>query len=268
VAKLVYIGGYGRSGSTLLEYLLTAQPSVVACGEVERHTRRFAKRKTCTCGRPMQECPIWGSFQHDSGKLKDWSHEQLTLALLDHVASDYAAMIDSSKTAWMSSLTPFRLRRALGKDFLLVHLVRDPRGVAWSMMRWKPKKSRQYLPPGARGLRAAVGWLAANQACEAFGRRYPENYHRLRYEDLTRAPQEAIREIENRIGLAPVEIEQGQPFDNRHQLYGNAMRFRDLKLSELKEDVAWKTAMPAAWRALVEYVTWPLRGRYSYGRIE
>ena len=34
VTKLVYIGGYGHSGSTLLEYLLAASPEAVACGEV------------------------------------------------------------------------------------------------------------------------------------------------------------------------------------------------------------------------------------------
>ncbi len=57
MTKLVYIGGYGRSGSTLLEYLLTQQPTVVACGEVERHLRRFGKRKICTCGRRLKTVP-------------------------------------------------------------------------------------------------------------------------------------------------------------------------------------------------------------------
>jgi hypothetical protein len=45
VTKLVYIGGYGHSGSTLLEYLLAASPKVVACGEVAsvlRERRRKA----------------------------------------------------------------------------------------------------------------------------------------------------------------------------------------------------------------------------------
>ena len=34
MTKLVYIGGYGHSGSTLLEYLLAASAEVIACGEV------------------------------------------------------------------------------------------------------------------------------------------------------------------------------------------------------------------------------------------
>ena len=135
MAKLVYIGGYGRSGSTLLEYLLTSNPSLVACGEVERHLRRFGRRKICTCGRRAKKCSVWGNFQHRSGRLKNWDHKQLTLAMLEYVSSDYAVMVDSSKTSWGSTFTPFRLSRDLGENFLLVHLVRDPRAVAWSTMK-------------------------------------------------------------------------------------------------------------------------------------
>jgi len=34
VAKQVYIGGYGQSGSTLFESLMAANPDVVASGEI------------------------------------------------------------------------------------------------------------------------------------------------------------------------------------------------------------------------------------------
>jgi hypothetical protein len=98
LAKLIYIGGYGRSGSTLLEYLLAAHPAVVACGEVERHLRSFGRKKVCTCGRRAKYCPVWGAFQHKKGRLKGFDHEQLVFALLEHVSGDYAAMVDSSKS--------------------------------------------------------------------------------------------------------------------------------------------------------------------------
>ena len=43
------------------------------------------------------------------------------------------------------------------------------------------------------------------------------------------------------------------------------MRFKTLSPADLKEDVAWKTAMPTAYRVLVGALTWPLRWRYDYG---
>jgi hypothetical protein len=279
LAKLVYIGGYGRSGSTLLEYLLTAHPGVVGCGEVERHLRRLGKRKICTCGQRMKRCPVWGAFQHWSGKLEGRDHEQLSLALLEHVSGQYAIMVDSSKTAWGSTFMPFRMSKRLGKDFLLVHLVRDPRAVAWSTMRaprrqkWTGEgrlkvnsKSRRYSSPIARSLRTLAGWTIANLACETFGLLHPDCCLRIRYEDLVHAPLKVVGQILTRVSLDPPPmLEQSESRGNRHQLYGNAMRFGIVSPSDLKEDAAWKTAMPKAYRRLIGSLSWPLCLRYDYG---
>jgi hypothetical protein len=134
VTKLVYIGGYGHSGSTLLEYLLTASPDVIACGEVASVVREGLKKKKCTCGRPAKECPVWGAHL-TSGKLAASSHADLDASLLAQEGAPYAALVDSSKTAGAYALAPFRLRRKAGSDFLLVHLVRDPRAVCWSAIK-------------------------------------------------------------------------------------------------------------------------------------
>lgn len=260
MTKLIYIGGYGRSGSTLIEYLLTFHPEVVACGEVERRVHRGVRRNICTCGRRVQDCPVWTPFQNEVA----WSHEQLALALLDHVSERYSVMIDSSKTAWGSTFNPFRLRRKLGSDFLLLHIVRDPRGVTWSALktRRRPKKDRRDTPAVAT-LRAALGWVTANLACEMFATRYPENYVRMRYEDLVRKPHETIEHIFQRVALPPL-IEDNLAHDNRHQLYGNSMRFKPLSISDIREDVAWKKGMPKRISQLVNSLCWPLLKRYQY----
>jgi hypothetical protein len=268
LARLIYIGGYGRSGSTLLEYLLASHPSVVACGEVERHLRSFGRKTRCTCGLQITKCPIWSAFQHTKRNRRAWDHERLSLALLEHVKGQYTVMVDSSKTAWGAARIPFQLWRHLGEDFLLAHIVRDPRGVCWSRMRtpWKPEKSSREFGPTASCLRTAVGWVAANLACEAFGWLHPRNYLRVRYEDLIHAPRKTIATVLERVSLtAPPDFSAGEATDNRHQLYGNAMRFRSLSLSDLREDVAWKTAMPAMYRPLITGLCWPLYWRYGYG---
>jgi hypothetical protein len=267
VTKLIYIGGYGRSGSTLLEYLLTASPAVVACGEVGRHFERFGRIKSCTCGRAMQDCPLWGAFQHGSGVPAGWDHEKLTLAMLAHLSNDYAVMVDSSKTAWGSLFMPFRLRKRLGEDFLLVHLVRDPRAVCWSMIRTsqRHKDARLTSAPVARCLRTAAGWTIANVACEAFGWRHRKQYKRLHYEDLARSPQKVLQEILEKVSVQPpANLEQRGSFDNRHQLYGNSMRFKPLSLKDVREDAAWKTEMPKGVRRLATSLCWHLGAKYGY----
>ena len=81
VTKLVYIGGYGHSGSTLLEYLLAASPEAVACGEVASVLRDRDRKGKCTCRRPIRECPVWGPLFASPDTLDGMSHESLSRAL-------------------------------------------------------------------------------------------------------------------------------------------------------------------------------------------
>jgi Sulfotransferase family len=264
VTKLIYIGGYGHSGSTLLEYLLAASPDIVACGEVSSVLRQRGRKEDCTCGQPAIACPVWGRLQQNPAALDGWSHQRLALALLDESRGRYAAMVDSSKTPWNALRAPFHLRRALGEDFVLLHLTRDPRAVSWSAV---TKAGRQGTRPltALRASGAALGWTASNLACEAFGRAYPDQYLRLRYEDLVSAPSAVMQSLVTKL-LPGVSWDAQGIGDNanRHQLYGNRMRARRLSLAEIKEDSAWRREMPSAARALAAGLTWPLRERYGY----
>jgi len=172
-------------------------------------------------------------------------------------------MVDSSKTAWGSELMPFRLRRSLGRDFLLVHLVRDPRAVCWSTIR-SLRRGKKTGGEFARCLRTVVGWMFANIACEVFGLLHPKQYVRLRYEDLVRAPQTVLGPIFGRVALEPSSLDALAVNNNRHQLHGNRMRFEPLSLADLKEDVAWKTEMPRTYCRLAAALSWPFGTRYGY----
>jgi hypothetical protein len=260
------VGGYGRSGSTLFESLLTADPHLVACGEVSRHLRRTKTRKTCTCGRWIKNCPVWQPFRYKRKRFADWNHARLTLALLDHVSSNFSIMVDSSKTSWGSGLTPFRLEKKLGGDFLMIHLVRDPRAVCWSTLR---PLHNDHTQPGkelARYLRTILGWLGANLACEVFGLLHPSRYLRIRYEDIVRAPELTLPSVFDAAALQPWRPDQAGSNDNRHQLHGNRIRRKPLLLATLKEDLAWKAQMPGLFRSLTIVLTMPLFLKYGYFR--
>jgi len=264
VTRLVYIGGYGHSGSTLLEYLLAASPKVVACGEVASVLRERGRKGKCTCGREVRLCPLWGPLLASTETLDGMTHERLARALVAQDGGAHAVLVDSSKTAWHSAAVPFRLARELGPDFRLVHLVRDPRAVSWSAVKKSGRRGTRPLMPLRSGS-AALGWWVANLACERFGRRYPDRYLRVRYEDLARAPAETMRRLLAEI-LPESEWRAADVggSDNRHQLYGNRMRAASLSLAEVKEDTGWTRDMPRAYRSLVSALTAPLRRRYGY----
>lgn len=267
MTKLVYIGGFGRSGSTLLEALLTSSPDLVACGETVSALRQEPDR-LCSCGRKATVCPVWGPVLASPEKRGGWTHSGLDMALLEQILASNRVMVDSSKTAWGVSRSPFRLRRLLGVDFQLVHLVRDPRAVCWSIVRGRRRRSeRDGVRPKAMRhyMEGAFGWLVANFACEAFYHRYPNQYRRVRYEDLVRAPKETLAEVF--VEILPEgfgEKVEANAADNRHQLFGNTVRRKPISLAEIREDDEWRSAMPPAYRRLVSGLTMVLRRRYGY----
>ena len=264
MTKLVYIGGYGHSGSTLLEYLLAASLKVVACGEVASVLRERGRKGKCTCGRQVTACPVWGPLLASTETLDGMTHERLARALVAQDGGAHALMVDSSKTAWRLAAVPFRLASELGQDFRLVHLVRDPCAVSWSAVKKSGRRGTRPLIP-LRSASGALGWWIANLACERFGRLYPDRYLRLRYEDLACSPAETLRRVFAEI-LPGTEWRPDNigGSGNRHQLYGNRMRSASLSLVEVKEDTGWTRDMPRVYRSLVSALTAPLRRRYGY----
>jgi len=262
VTGLIYIGGYGRSGSTLLESLLSARPDILACGEVVSCLRDRIDRG-CTCGKARQDCDVWGPFYTTPSGPRDLNHAALTLALLDRASGQFDLVVDSSKTAWGSLSAPFTLRRALSEQFHLIHVVRDPRGVCWSNAGGTKKRGGVVKLFTLRHLRTALGWWVANLACELFRWLHPARYRRLRYEDFTRSPAEALETLF--AGLPHEHTSDRTPTGgNRHQLYGNQTRYKGFAPDKVREDVRWKMQMSSGQRALVAALTWPLRLRYGY----
>ena len=198
MAKLVYIGGYGHSGSTLLEYLMTGCPEVIACGEVVNARLEQTSARTCSCNRLSDDCPVWRFISDPALPVGSWSHEDLDMKLLEQVGSDYDVVVDSSKTAWRASATPFKLRRRLERDFHLVHVVRDPRAVCWSLLKREKRVGRQSNDT-LLCAETTLGWNFANLACELFRWRHPEQYCRIRYEDLVRDPRATITALMRRV---------------------------------------------------------------------
>ena len=254
----------------MFEYLLTANPEALACGEIVNGFRgRSGRELKCSCGKKANDCEIWGSFERGSNA--SWSHDALALTLLAHAEGKYRVLSDSSKTTWGSITAPFRLRRILGSKFFLLHVVRDPRGVCWSALcktvrQRNPGLTRRVISkPIPRCFRTAAGWWVANLSCELFGWLYPAQYLRLLYEDVACAPRKALSSLFSAVSpnVSPRLTEPGAN-DNRHQIYGNRMRRQKLHFADVRLDDGWKSEMAPRYRRLAAALSWPLRTRYGY----
>jgi hypothetical protein len=230
--KILYIGGYSRSGSTLLGRVLGERSDTVCVGETRYlWSRGLLENVECGCGQPFRSCPFWSAVGEDAfGGWNRVDAERLTevdrvtnlsRALpfywvpwmrpgLSDTISDYAArlaalyaaisrvsgakmIIDLSKDPTFACL----LMRIPRSDVRIVHLVRDSRAVAYSWTR----RRREPSPIGGRQFMGqfsptytATNWLTWNAAFHALAAgRSP--YLRLTYEGFVADPRAVLHKL-------------------------------------------------------------------------
>jgi Sulfotransferase family len=175
-------------------------------------------------------------------------------------------IIDSSKSIPAAMLLP-AIRNV---DPVVIHMVRDPRAVAFSRTRRK-----LTLGPGARPIemdrdelwQTVLRWSAYNSAVELLRMRFHGSWMRVRYEDLCADPSGVLRALANFLEAPPVRerlLDKGSvDFGETHAMAGNPIIFRR-ESSSITEDDEWVSAMKEGQKALVTAGTFPLLARYGY----
>src|SRR5207249_3145450 len=159
--KVVFIVGFTRSGSTLLEHLLSIAPGTVAVGEMAYLWEPEVRNTSyCGCGIKLACCPFWKRILTAQQCLdfeKDRSPETPQFRrffgdlicrrysasnpgyrqFLDRIEYIYGAISDQTQGSVIidSSKRPIfglAVSRLPGINVTLIHLVRDSRGCAFS----------------------------------------------------------------------------------------------------------------------------------------
>ncbi|WP_181311899.1 sulfotransferase [Nocardioides campestrisoli] len=226
---VVYLAGWGRSGSTLLERLLGELPGVTLLGEVVHLWERgLHEDQLCACGAAFSACPFWtavgarafGGWQAVDLDRLAYLRERVdrqrrmprtarrrpdpgTRAEVEqyagHFRAVYAAaqqvggarvLVDSSKEI----PTALTLSHRDDLDLRVLHVVRDARGVAYSWAKTvaRPEAGGEPMPRFSPA-RSTGLWLSGNLTVQALAwRGVPLT--RMRYEDLVADPAAALAE--------------------------------------------------------------------------
>lgn len=178
-------------------------------------------------------------------------------------------VVDSSKHSALAHC----LRWSPALDLRVVHVVRDPRGVAYS---WTKSVSRPETDGTEEMTRYSAGrsallWTGHNAAFGLLARRGVPTV-RLRYEQLLADPRGELARIAAHAGL-PLRADDLAFVDRDaaelrtgHSAAGNPMRFLTGRV-ELRRDDAWRDALPPRQRALVGAVCAPMLHKYGYKEI-
>ena len=298
--KVLYIAGWGRSGTTILDNILGSYDSVFTTGELFYLWRRGLNQgRRCGCGLKLPKCRTWqeilevayagddldakrtAAVQRRTVRVRDT--RRLSRAELDGEAAGYRdeigriyaaigavtgaqLIIDSSKVPSGAAV----LAQIPGIDSYLLHMVRDPRAVAYSWMRPKNqpdvKVARAMDRHGAT--ESAASWVAWNLLIEGLtGSWFAGRSRRLRYEDFVADPRDTVESLLESTGTAwssgPFQDVATVRLPANHTVSGNPSRFRTGQVV-LRADDDWRTAQPWPPRMVSTAISLPLLRRYGY----
>lgn len=268
---VIFIAAQGRSGSTLLDLLISAHSQVFSVGEVI-HMRDFAlgldrpdervyiKRRDCTCGaETIFDCPFWSrvnqTLQEDNNiSCTDFDMRDLTpQRVRTHNTALFNAITKVSGKRFIvdSSKAPQRLaalQNHTDLNILPIYLVRSPGGTIYSHMK--------------RGVPMPKMWVHFSYRTALILKSLRNRRHAvLHYDYLTNHPREAMQQVMEYIGL-PFEEQQLQwAGRERHNMGGNPMRWSTD--STIIPDNKWKTELPAWKRAAISIATAPVMSMVS-----
>ncbi|GES01374.1 sulfotransferase [Acrocarpospora corrugata] len=299
---VLHIAGTGRSGSTLFGSLLGQLGDCFDVGELgylwDRGLRQDGR---CGCGSPVRTCPVWqpilrevfgpaGPSEAEVARLAVLhratarGRDVATLWLRGRIQSESpeyrdilarlirAAASVSGRRVVVDSTKPVSYGRLLddlpGIELRVIHLVRDPRAVAWSWLRHKPGTGADTMSTRP-ALTTAIMWNLGNLAAMGSWAGDPRRYLLIRYEDLIGDPARWLRAAAALAGVDADELplvgDSTVKMSPTHTVAGNVARHQSGEI-ELRLDTEWSRALPRAQRVLVECATYPLRNRYGYGR--
>ncbi|HEX5365424.1 MAG TPA: sulfotransferase [Acidimicrobiales bacterium] len=294
--RWVVVAGFGRSGSTLLGMLL-AEGGGFHCGELHLLWEALVGGATCQCGAPVAACEVWAAVAAEARAELGLRSDGEGAAIMEHrlrrrhllaprlpaprpaelalrAATERATervtgaslLVDTSKLSsvlWTAG--------HLDRPLTAVHLVRDPRAVAFSQSRPKPDPSRAGgALPRRPVVASAVDWWRGHLTTERVVRHLAGQGRlagawRVRYEDLVADPEAYVRRLvppaARRWGAAVTGPAAPAVTGPQHAVAGNPVRFGR---APVRPDDRWRTEMAAGPRALCTVLTAPMIRRYGY----
>jgi Sulfotransferase family len=300
--RVIYVAGYGRSGTTIFDIALGQHADVLGAGEITALTRHvWESNEYCACGCPIQSCELWKpvmqqwsessstSLIREYSKLQERFEGLAGLAKIifgfgngkkleqycRHSKLLFEEIISQSgrKIVVDSSKLPGRamaLSLVSGIDLHVIHVVRDGRGVAWSLLKGYERDIKSGVQREIKSksvFRTAMRWSIVNLATELLLRKLgPRRFLRVRYEDFASNPETTLRQIGAFLSLdlsqTGLVLQTGAPMKPGHQLAGNRLRMNaSIRLSK---DDSWRSAMPVGQQGSFSRLCgWVLR-RYGY----
>ena len=262
---IAYIVGLQHCGSTLLDLLLNAHSQAVSVGELFElpdyaHERKAKTDNTkygssCTCGADsIWTCEFWKALNAEIRQRSSLSLREIEInsadpgVFADHNRLFFDCLADVTGASLIvdSSKRLGRLQSLLRFSELPVvpiHLLRNPNGQIYSMIkRGKPN----VFEPATYYRRTTMNTLRQLRGVD---------HVRLRYENLVKQPEAALRHTMRRLGMDYEPTQLDWAAAERHNLAGNRMRRTSSSEITLRDE--WREKLGLTRRTVIDFLTLP-----------
>jgi hypothetical protein len=298
------VGGYGRSGSTILDMLLDRIPGITAVGEF-RHLfgRALGDDELCSCGSPFNECEYWKAvIDHAFPHGFDRERVRHAMRAINRMVATPQVLHPALRTPSMRAhcrvygeafLAAYRAVLAVSEESVVVDsskyplhglfltsmpdvdlvgmlLVRDPRAVAhsWQRRRLRPEVhwERREMPRHSV-LRSALAWNVSNRLTERIGKAGVD-LRVQRYEDFVAKPLATLEEIASfALGERGVRLTDAV-FEADPGKPRHTIAGNPVRLGrgrvEVRPDIAWEAEMSPLKQAIVDICCVRQMRRFGY----
>ncbi|WP_431124021.1 sulfotransferase [Flagellimonas flava] len=252
---IIYILSNQRSGSTLIENILSKSSQMVSIGEsyllgghIQKTGPGGAWDWNCSCGSSMETCEFWNKVyqklgvtdpkqikntQIDAPKGKEAAHQiemnEEARSLMNKVykavfeITNCDVLVDSSKEAFYGT----SLYQKSPFNFKFIYLKRDLRAVSISRDKWRKKYNKKDM--------SLLKLLASNYlhrlTCRSMLRNVKkEDVFHLKYEEFFKNPQQTLDEMSEFFGFDRYEVPEYMELNDDHTIAGTPNRFKKTKI--------------------------------------
>jgi hypothetical protein len=256
--EVIYIAGYVRSGSTILDIILGNIPGCFSTGElVFLTTNGLRDNEFCSCFHRVEDCIFWKAVAEEWGMQRELPLEKYNEILYSHFRNKKSlslfkkllfpdgifqqflndtkslyiliSTLSGNKTIIESSKSPYRilLLRKIGLKVKVVHLVRRLNDVLTATRKTllaNPELGIEKNIMPRNKWNVLVTWSLSNLYTKFFAIGMPKA--KVRYEELIADPATIIREITD-VPLSFIDkLDNRGPFAPEHVVAGNRLRMQ------------------------------------------
>ncbi|MGN7614073.1 sulfotransferase [Magnetococcales bacterium HHB-1] len=284
--RIIYIMGLARSGTTLLEIMLSSGKNVFGAGELTALIQDgLIDNQTCSCQQPFNNCSVWRAIQDDltaqnleeQAKLQrriEWhdglfrqllrgltseektQYSTFNSALLEAIQKNTGAsvIIDSSKYAGRA----LALSELVKADLSVICLTRAPVGLIHSFQKQNEQGNKSLFA-------TMIYYMLVLFSLRLVSFRLKKPVCFVRFEELINHPQQTLNRIATwaQMDLSHLQsaVEEEKPLNVGHIITGNRMRKKgkitfNPAIKTRKQQLSFKEHLVVAW---MNFLRWGLR---------